>query len=373
MSSKSKVSPKNAPSAKTEVSSKKTSPKKVVVPVSGVPERTASEVVPITEQPTLAVEKTLTQVEIDTLNHYLNEENRGRIVGTDHLDYWISRQGPADQLTIPEGFEYTSGFAARLKNIFSLIRIVTTAGNKDAVDYVDKFSGEKKTITRAELRNMERGLISELKKIPQMLEHGMVTEERRRKNENSANRLENQVRESRRLMVFKKEIAAVLKGAIGKTPALDSVTSRKTRTSGVQDVYKYKFLNTALDGTLSSFRKGLPLVRSSIVGIMMLYVSEAGIHPKVKKGDVPEYFSMPSPFVAAYKKISKGADATIDPSKMTLGEIQRMISAITEPYTKELSEEERQMVIQDFELIRLAREALRQEREAKKAAAASSQ
>lgn len=359
MSSRSKNSPKAAASA-----SKKASPKKVVPePVTVVEETVAPTQVE-------KVEKVLSAEEIDILNHYLNEEHCGRVITPDHVEFLMVRPADSTGMTLPDGFTYQAGFVHRFDEICKMVAKAAKAGNKDTIDYTDA-SGERKSFTRAELKEAQRKFKSDLKSLRDMLTRGQAMEDKRKKSAVADNRIKKQIKGDKngetRLFALKKEIAAVLKGAVGKTPAIESTESKRTRT-GVQEVFKYKFLGTSLDGSLSAFKKGLPMVRASIVSLMMIFLAECGIHPKVcKKGEQPEFFSLPANFVSAFKKIAPKAD--VDPAKMTFSDVQRMIHLITDVSEKKLSQEEQDAVQGDFDMIRLARDARRQEREAKAATA----
>lgn len=358
MSSRSKNSPKAAAAA-----TKKASPKKAVPePVVAAP--TVEETVAPTQVE--KVEKVLSAEEIDVLNHYINEEHAGRIIGADHVDFVVSRPADAAGLTIPEGFVYQAGFIQRFDEICKMVAKAAKAGNKDTFDYTDA-AGEKKSFTRAELKEAQRKFKADLKNLRQMLDRGLAMEDKRKKSAVANNRIEKQIKGDKngatRLLVLKKEIAAVLKGAVGKTPAVESKDTKRTRT-GMQEVFKYKFLGTGLDTSLAAFKKGLPMVRPSVVSLLMIYLSECGIHPKVcKKGEQPEFFSLPANFVSAFKKVAPKAD--VDPAKMTFSDVQRMIHLITDASDKKLSQEEQDAVLGDFDMIRLARDTRRQEREAK--------
>ena len=360
MSSRSKNSPKTTAAA---AATKKVSPKKVVPEVATVPTVVEETVAPTQVE---KVEKVLTPEEIEVLNHYVNEEHCGRVISPDHVDFLVVRPADASGITVPEGFVYQAGFAARFDEINKMVAKAAKAGNKDTIDYTDA-SGQKISFTRAELRDMQRKFKADLKNLSVMLSRGLAMEDKRKKSSVANTRIEKQIKGDKKgatkLFTLKKEIAAVLKGAVGKTPAIDSKESKRTRT-GVQEVFKYKFTATGLDASLSAFKKGLPMVRSSVVSIMMIYLAECGIHPKVcKKGEQPEFFALPANFVSAFKKIAPKAD--VDPAKMTFSDVQRMIHLIADASEKKLSEEEQNAVLADFDMIRLARDARRQEREAK--------
>lgn len=365
MSSRSKNSPKTTAAA--AASTKKVSPKKVVPEVAPVPTVVEETVAPTQVE---KVEKVLSAEEIEILNHYVNEEHCGRVINPDHVEFLMVRPADAAGIAVPEGFVYQAGFVHRFDEIIKMVSKAAKAGNKDTIDYTDA-SGEKKSFTRAELKDLQRKYKADLKNLSQMLTRGLAMEDKRKKSAVANNRIEKQIKGDKKgatkLLSIKKEIAAVLKGAVGKTPAVDSKESKRTRT-GVQEVFKYKFLGTGLDGSLAAFKKGLPMVRASVVSIMMIYLAECGIHPKVcKKGEQPEYFALPANFVSAFKKIAPKSD--VDPAKMTFSDVQRMIHLITDATEKKLSDDEQSAVLADFDMIRLARDARRQEREAKTATA----
>lgn len=362
MSSRSKNSPKAAAAATKKVSPKKVVPEPVAAPATVVEETIAPTQVE-------KVEKVLSAEEIEVLNHYLNEEHCGRVINPDHVEFLMVRPADSTGMTVPEGFTYHAGFVHRFDEICKMVAKAAKAGNKDTIDYTDA-SGEKKSFTRAELKEAQRKFKADLKNLRDMLTRGQAMEDKRKKSAVADNRIKKQIKGDKngatRLFALKKEIAAVLKGAVGKTPAIESTESKRTRT-GVQEVFKYKFTATGLDGSLAAFKKGLPMVRASVVSLMMIYLAECGIHPKVcKKGEQPEFFSLPANFVSAFKKVAPKAD--VDPAKMTFSDVQRMIHLITDVSDKKLSQEEQDSVQGDFDMIRLARDARRQEREAKASA-----
>lgn len=361
MSSRSKNSPKA-----TVGPSKKASPKRVVPEAVVSAPTQVEETVNAPPTQVEKVERVLSADEVDILNHYLNEEHSGRVTGPDQLEYIMVRPLEATGVTVPEGFVYQAGFVHRFDEICKMVAKAAKAGNKDTIDYTDA-SGTKKSFTRSELKESQRRYKADLKNLHSMLSRGLAMEDKRKKSAVANSRIEKQIKDGSKLLVIKKEIAAVLKGAVGKTPAVDSRESKRTRT-GMQEVFKYKFLGTGLETSLHAFKKGIPMVRASVVSLMMIYLAECGVHPKVcKKDEKPEFFSLPANFVTAFKKVAPKAD--VDPSKMTFSDVQRMIHLIADVSGKELGEEEQKTVLADFDMIRLARDTRRQEREVRAASA----
>jgi hypothetical protein len=366
--------------ARTEMPARKQSPKTVSAPVVQAPAtpapvkrstktspkaalaKAASEA---TTEPTATLptstEKTYTEEEIEFFRGCMSEEASERISSVAHLQYYITR-GNVPICETPEGFVYREGLAHRFKELQRLKGIVSRA-DKDPVDYKDH--GVDKTISRQELRKMESSFFNELKRIPALLDHGLEETRRREKREFKAQRIEDKVRESRGLLVIRKEILEAMKGSIGKAANLGSSETKKTRT-GIHHVHHYQFTGSNLDAVLAMYKRPLPTVRSTVVNILMRYMDEKGIPRGVgKKGEHSKYFSMPKEFVVAFKKVVAREAVDINVEHMIFPEIQKLINYITEPFTGKLSEKEKDDVLTDISMVDFSKAAAQEVKEAR--------
>lgn len=312
-------------------------------------------------------EKSFSPEEVEFFRACLEEEASQRISSTSHLQFYITR-GPVPPCELPEGFVYREGLVSRVREIQRLKGIVSSAG-KDPVDY--KSHGVDKTISRKELRAMESSLLSELKRLPAMLEHGIEESMKREKRELKEARIEEKVQKGENLLVIRKEILEAMKGSIGKSATLGDTESKKTRT-GIHQVRHYKFSDKNLDGALAMFKRPLPTVRSNVVNLLMRYMSEKRIPLGVgKKGETSVTFSMPKEFTEAFKKVVGKKDTDVNPEKMIFSDVQKLIGLITEEFTGKLSDKDRDDIMTDITMVDFSKFAAKEVREREQKATAS--
>lgn len=316
---------------------------------------------------TVAQEKVFTDDEVDFFRLCLEEEAGQRISSPSHLQFYITR-GSVAPCELPEGFVYREGLSSRIREIQRLRGVVSSAG-KDPVDYKDH--GVDKTISRKELRALESALIAEVKRLPAMLEHGIEEASKREKRELKEARIEEKVQKGEKLLVIRKEILESMKGSLGKSATLGDSETKKTRT-GIHQVRHYKFSDKNLDTVLAMFKRSLPTVRTTVVNILMRYMSEKKIPLGVgKKGEASTTFSMPKDFVTAFKKVVGSKKVDVDTEKMIFSDVQKLIGYITEEFTGNLSDKDRDDIMTDISLIDFSRMSAKEARERELKAAAS--
>lgn len=354
-----KVAPAPAPAPVEEPkvakkTSSKTSPKAAAAKAATV-EPTVEQTM---EQVITAQEKVFTEEEIKLFREWLEEEACGRIASTSHFDWYMTRgfKAPCD---VPEGFVYREGMVHRYTEILRLRGIVSSA-NKDPVDY--KYHGEDRTISRKEVRAMESTYKTELKRLHVMLEHGLEETSKREKRELKEARIEVKVQNSENLLVIRKEILDAMKGSLGKAAMLGDTETRKTRT-GLHQVPHYKFTNQNLDAALAMFKHSLPTVRPNVVNLLMRYMSEKKLPLGISKKGEDSSFSMPPEFVAAFKKVVGNKKSEVNVEKMKSSDIQSLIGIITEPFSGELDDKQKDLVMTDISLVDYARAAAKEVRE----------
>jgi hypothetical protein len=346
-----------APAVEAPKKTSKMSPKAAVAK--------AATVEPTVENAAVVQEKTFSPEEVEFFRSCLEEEAAERISSTSHLQFYITR-GSSAPCDVPEGFVYREGLAQRIKEIQRIKGIVSSAG-KDPVDYKDH--GVDKTISRKELRAMESALIAEIKRLPAMLEHGMEEASKREKRELKEARIEDKVNRGEKLLVIRKEILDAMKGSLGKSANLAQTETKKTRT-GIHQVPHYKFTDKNLDATLAMYKRSLPTVRSNVVSLLMRYMSEKQLPLGVgKKGEPSITFSMPKEFVEAFKKVSGKKAHDVNVEKMCFSDVQRLIGLITEDFTGQLNEKDRDDVMTDITLVDFAKLAAKEVKAAASAAA----
>jgi len=312
-------------------------------------------------------EKSFTAEEIDFFRLCLEEEAGQRISSPSHLQFYITR-GPSAPCDLPEGFVYREGLASRIRELQRLRGIVSSAG-KDPVDYKDH--GVDKTISRKGLRALESALIAEVKRLPAMLEHGIEESNKREKRELKEARIEEKVQKGEKLLVIRKEILDAMKSSIGKSATLGESEMKKTRT-GIHQVRHYKFSDKNLDTVLAMYKRSLPTVRTTVVNLLMRYMSEKKIPLGVgKKGESSATFSMPKEFVTAFKKVVGSKKVDVDTEKMIFSDVQKLIGYITEDFTGSLSDKDRDDIMTDISLIDFSRLAAKEVRERELKAAAA--
>lgn len=348
---------------KGKKASTKMSPKAAVAKAATV-EPTVEQTM---EQINAAQEKVYSEDEIKLFREWLEEEASDRIASTSHFDWYMTR-GSKCPCDVPEGFVYREGMAHRYSEILRLRGIVSGA-NKDPVDY--KHHGEDRTISRKELRDIESAYKKELKHLHVMLEHGLEESAKREKREVKEARIEEKVQKGEKLLVIRKEILDAMKGGLGKAAILADTETRKTRT-GLHQIPHYKYTNQNLDVALAMFKQPLPTVRSNVVNLVMRYMTEKKLPLGINRGEDKTFFSMPTEFVAGFKKVVGSKKVDVNVEKMLSTDVQKLINLITEEFTGKLDDKQKELIMTDISLVDFARACNKEirEREQKAAAAA---
>lgn len=350
MPAKTAPATKTSPKATTKApaSTSKTSPKVAVAP--------APVENPTIENTHVPREKVYTPEELAFFQECLEEESRDRISGCDALDFYITRGAcPVDA---PAGFVYREGLIFRIKELLKLRGIMANS-HKDPFNYKDR-NGNDKTMSRKEVRQMESALYAELRRLPTVLQNGIDESAKRRKQADKEERIEKKVQEASGLLVFRKEILEVMKGALGKSAVLGDTEVKKTRT-GLHNVQHYKYTSQNLDSGLAMFKRQLPTVRPSAINLLMRYMSEKKLPLGVgKKGEASTYFSMPKEFVTAFKKMVGKEPVDIDVEKMIFPDTNKLVNLITQPFSGSLSEKDKEDIMTDISLIDFAKMAAKE-------------